>query len=61
MAGGSEINGGWVDCHYMQFLYQLLSVVVCAAWSFVWTFIILKAIDYMPFMRLRLNEWEEIA
>lgn len=45
----------------MQILYQLLSIVVVAAWGFVFTFIILKSIDYLPFLRLRLNAWEETA
>lgn len=38
----------------MQILYQLLSVVVVGAWAFVFTFGILKSIDYIPFIRLRL-------
>ena len=54
MAGGPEIKGGWVESHYMQILYQLLAIIVCAAWSFVITFLIVKAIDYVPFLRLRL-------
>jgi len=45
----------------MQFLYQLLSVVVAGAWAFAFTFIILRLIDCLPFIRLRLNTWEETA
>ena len=45
----------------MRILYQLLSIVVVAAWSFVVTYGILELIKRTPFLKLRLNEFEEIA
>ena len=59
MSGDSSINGGWLDGNYMQIIYQLLSIVVVALWSFIFTFIILQVIDLLPFVRLKLTEKEE--
>ena len=59
MSGDSSINGGWLDGNYMQIVYQLLSIVVVALWSFIFTFIILQVIDLLPFVRLKLTEKEE--
>ena len=59
MSGDSPINGGWLDGNYMQIIYQLLSIVVVALWSFIFTFIILQVIDLLPFVRLKLTEKEE--
>jgi len=61
MSGGAPIPGGWVDQHYMQILYQLLSIVVVALWSFVWTYAILWTINKVPFLPLQMNQWEERA
>ena len=36
-----------------------MSVVVCAAWSFIITFLILQIISFLPFIKLRLSEKEE--
>lgn len=45
--------------NYMLILYQLLSVVVASIWAFVLTFLILKGIDLIPFMKLKLSAEEE--
>ena len=37
----------------------MVSIVAPAAWAFVFTFGILKVIDFMPFMRLKLTPEEE--
>ena len=44
---------------WMQILYQLLSVVVTAAWAFIFTFLIFLLIKVLPFIRLKLTEEEE--
>lgn len=44
----------------MQILYQLLAAVVASLWAFCVTFIILQVIGFMPFLRLKLTEQEEI-
>jgi ammonia channel protein AmtB len=43
----------------MQILYQMLSIVIGAVYSFAVTYIIVYTIGLIPFMRLRLNEEEE--
>jgi len=43
----------------MQLAYQLLSVVVVSAWAFVFTFIILLLIGFIPYVRLQISELEE--
>ena len=59
MSGDSSINGGWLDGNYMQIIYQLLSIVVVALWSFVLTFAILTFIGLIPFIKLKLTAEEE--
>lgn len=44
---------------YMQIVYQLLAIVVAAIWSFMITFTFAKLIDFIPFLKLRLNEKEQ--
>jgi hypothetical protein len=44
---------------FIQICYQMVSIVAPAAWAFVFTFGILKVIDFMPFMRLKLTPEEE--
>ena len=44
---------------YIQVCYQLLSVVVAVAWSFVLTYLILQLIGLVPFLHLRLTKEEE--
>jgi ammonia channel protein AmtB len=44
---------------YMQVLYQLTEIVVCAAWSFVISYIILSVIKLIPFLKLRVDEDHE--
>jgi len=61
MSGGSPIRGGWVDGHPAQMAYQLLSIVVVGAWSFILTYLILWGINKVPFLSLKLDEWEQIA
>ena len=43
----------------MQNLYQLCAVAVAAAWAFVITIIFVKIVDFMPFIKLRLDHDDE--
>ena len=56
---GTQANGGWLDGNWIQVPIQLASIATGAVWSFVVTYIILMAFDYIPFLRLRLNKDQE--
>ncbi|GME90966.1 unnamed protein product [[Candida] boidinii] len=56
---GTEIDGGWLNHHYVQLGYQLAAATSTIAWAFVVTYIILFALDKVPFLKLRLSEEEE--
>jgi hypothetical protein len=43
----------------MQVLYQLTEIVVCAAWSFLISYILLRIIKLVPFLKLRVDEDQE--
>ncbi|GME84631.1 unnamed protein product [[Candida] boidinii] len=53
------IDGGWLNHHYVQLGYQLAAATSTIAWAFVVTYIILFALDKVPFLKLRLSEEEE--
>lgn len=57
--GTTLIAGGWVDGHWVQLGYQIASAVATIAWSFTITFLILKIMNWIPFLRLRLSEVDE--
>ncbi|KAL6452077.1 MEP2 Ammonium transporter MEP2 [Candida maltosa Xu316] len=59
MIDGTEIDGGWMNHHWKQLGYQLAGSCAVAAWSFTVTSIILLAMNYVPFLKIRLNEDEE--
>ena len=50
---GERIPGGFIDHHYVQLAYQMADSISGFAYSFVLTYIILKAIDSIPGLRLR--------
>ncbi|KAJ1930569.1 hypothetical protein IWQ60_000179 [Tieghemiomyces parasiticus] len=56
---GTEIPGGWIDGHYKQLLVQLFACGAGGAWSFVVTYIILRGMDLVPFLRVRVSEADE--
>lgn len=56
---GVEINGGWLNKHYVQLGYQLAASVSIDVWSFVLTSIILNIMNRIPFLKIRLSEDEE--
>lgn len=56
---GVDIDGGWLNHHYVQLGYQLAACVSIDAWSFVVTSIILNVMNRIPFLKIRLSEDEE--
>ncbi|KAF8661215.1 hypothetical protein AX16_001495 [Volvariella volvacea WC 439] len=59
--GFTEIPGGWMDRHFIQLAYQLADSVAGVAYSFVMTTIILWIMHFIPGLRLRASETDEIV
>lgn len=59
--GATEIPGGWINHNYVQLGKQIADAVSGMAWSFVVTTIILWAMHFIPGLRLRCTEEEEIV
>ncbi|KAA8907870.1 hypothetical protein TRICI_004877 [Trichomonascus ciferrii] len=59
--GSTEIDGGWMNHHWVQLGYQLAGAVAIPAYSFVVSAVILYIMNYIPFLRIRLNPDEEFA
>lgn len=59
--GSTEIDGGWINGHWVQLGYNLAGCISIAAWSFVMTACILLAMNWIPGLRLRITEEEELA
>lgn len=55
----APIAGGWLNHHYVQLGYQIAGACATMAWSFVITVILLTAMNYIPFLKIRLSEEEE--
>jgi Amt family ammonium transporter len=60
MLGGLDIDGGWVNGHWIQVPIQLAACCAGAAWSFGVTFIILFIMNKIPPLRLRVDEEVEL-
>ncbi|KAJ6576086.1 ammonium transporter [Mycena vulgaris] len=58
--GSTAIAGGWLDHHYIQLAYQLADSVASLSYSFVMTTIILWIMHFIPTLRLRSTEEEEL-
>ncbi|ETI21756.1 hypothetical protein G647_05825 [Cladophialophora carrionii CBS 160.54] len=58
--GFSEIDGGWLNRHWIQLAYQLCDGVTGMAYSFVLSCIILFILNFIPGLHLRASEQEEI-
>ena len=59
--GFSEIDGGWLDHHYVQLAKQLAWVAVCFAWTFGVTYAIMFVINFIPGCSFRSTEEAEIV
>ncbi|KAI7872996.1 ammonium transporter AmtB-like domain-containing protein [Spinellus fusiger] len=53
--------GGWLDGNWIQVPIQLAAIGAVSAWSFAVTYIILIVINLIPFLRLRLNDSDELV
>jgi len=58
--GATEIDGGWINQHYIQLAYQLCDGVTGMAYSFVLSCLILFLINLIPGLQLRASDQEEI-
>jgi Amt family ammonium transporter len=62
--GYSNIDGGWIDGHWIQVVYQLADSFAGGLYSFIGTCLILGLLDFvgkwLPMLRLRVTEEEEI-
>lgn len=59
--GSDPIAGGWFDQNWIQLGYQVADSVAGSAYSFVLTTAICWAFHFIPFLRLRSIEEEEIV
>ena len=59
--GSAPIPGGWFDHNWIQLGYQIADSVAGSAYSFVLTTAICWAFHFIPFLRLRSAEEEEIV
>lgn len=59
--GFSEIDGGWLNKHYIQLAYQIADCVSGFAYSFFGTCIILFLMNLIPGLSLRATEEAEIT
>ncbi|KAI5481440.1 hypothetical protein MNV49_004196 [Pseudohyphozyma bogoriensis] len=57
---GTEIDGGWINHHYIQLGYQLAGAVATIGYTFAVTMLILVVLDHIPGCSLRVPEFEEI-
>ncbi|KAJ1991448.1 hypothetical protein H4R33_001335 [Dimargaris cristalligena] len=57
---GTEIPGGGIDGHWKQLLLQLFACGVGAGWSFVVTYLILRIMNFIPFLRVRVDHEDEV-
>jgi Amt family ammonium transporter len=57
--GGSTINGGWIDHHWRQMGIQIAGMCAIAGWSFVVSLILLKVINLIPGLSLRVAAQDE--
>jgi len=53
-------QGGWLDGSWNQILFQLVGCVAGFFWSFILTFTILKIMDHIPGLRIRVERDAEV-
>ncbi|GAA5892262.1 hypothetical protein JCM6882_003624 [Rhodosporidiobolus microsporus] len=59
--GLTEIDGGWINRNWIQLGYQLASSVTIMSYTFVVSVILLYMINYIPGLKLRASEDQEIV
>lgn len=57
--GWTEIEGGWIDGHWIQLGYELAAIVTITAWTAVFTLLILFVVDHIPGLHIRATPEEE--
>lgn len=57
--GANEIDGGWIEGHWVQIGYQLAGTVAGVAYSFVMTCLIAFVLNLIPGLSLRVSPEEE--
>lgn len=57
--GVSSIPGGWLNHHYKQLYVQFAYICATVGYTFVVTALLAKALDMIPYMRLRASPEEE--
>ncbi|KAJ3102482.1 hypothetical protein HDU96_009615 [Phlyctochytrium bullatum] len=57
---GGIIEGGWIEGNWRQMGYQLAGSTAIAAWSFIFTYIFLTVLNFIPGLKLRPSEDDEI-
>nr|UJH94435.1 Mep2.1 [Starmerella bombicola] len=57
---GALTSGGWMTHHWVQLPYQLAAIGATVGWSFVITAIVLVIMNYIPYMKLRMSEEDEM-
>ncbi|CAL8126924.1 unnamed protein product [Orchesella dallaii] len=57
---GTVINGGWVNGNWMQVPYQLAGSFAAMGWSFALSLVILKILDKIPGLKLRVETSSEL-
>lgn len=58
--GYSEIDGGWLNHHWVQLAYQLADSVAGLAYSFCGSCLILFVMNLLPGLGLRASEEAEV-
>lgn len=58
---GAEIDGGWLNKHYIQLGYQLAGSTAIPVWSFGISVVILMAMNRIPGLHIRLPDEAEKA
>ncbi|KAI8619937.1 ammonium transporter AmtB-like domain-containing protein [Chytriomyces sp. MP71] len=59
---GSEVavTAGWVDRVWIQVPVQLAAIAAVAAWSMLWTALLVSVMNKIPILRLRVSAEEEV-
>jgi ammonium transporter, Amt family len=59
--GVTVIPGGWIQHNWIQLGYQLAGATAIMAYSFTVSYLILFLMNLVPFLRLRVEEYEELT
>lgn len=57
--GATEIDGGWMNHHYVQLGYQLAGATATLAWSFGISCVTLLVMNRIPYLKIRMDPEDE--